>query len=54
MAYTLLGRWVHEVTCCRLGALSALKSVDENNVTHAAFAHGLTIFVLVASLGHIR
>ncbi|KAH7722386.1 Protein AQP-4 [Aphelenchoides avenae] len=36
-----------------IGSLSALKSVDENVVTHAAFAHGLTIFVLVASFGHI-
>lgn len=25
-----------------------------DGIVHAAFAHGLTIFVLVASLGHIR
>jgi glycerol uptake facilitator-like aquaporin len=30
-----------------------LKSSDDNVITHAAFAHGLTIFVLVSSLGHI-
>uniref|UniRef100_A0A915E1U7 Aquaporin n=1 Tax=Ditylenchus dipsaci TaxID=166011 RepID=A0A915E1U7_9BILA len=36
-----------------IGSLSALKSSGENVITHAAFAHGFTIFVLVASLGHI-
>jgi len=36
-----------------IGSLSALKSDSSNVITHAAFAHGLTIFVLVNSFGHI-
>ncbi|KAI6199749.1 hypothetical protein M3Y96_00659800 [Aphelenchoides besseyi] len=35
------------------GSLSALKSNSDNVLTHAAFAHGLTIFVMVNSLGHV-
>jgi len=36
-----------------IGSLSSLKSVEANGTTHAAFAHGLSIFVLVCSFGHI-
>jgi glycerol uptake facilitator-like aquaporin len=36
-----------------IGCMSGLRSAPDN-VIHAAFAHGLTIFALVASLGHIR
>ncbi|KAI6213517.1 hypothetical protein M3Y94_00159700 [Aphelenchoides besseyi] len=35
------------------GSLSALKSNSDNVLTHAAFAHGLVIFVMVNSLGHV-
>ncbi|KAH7726447.1 CRE-AQP-4 protein [Aphelenchoides avenae] len=53
LLHKLAAEFVGDTIFVFIGALSALKSVDENNVTHAAFAHGLTIFVLVASLGHI-
>jgi glycerol uptake facilitator-like aquaporin len=33
--------------------MSGVNSTAENGLVHAAFAHGLTIFVLVTSLGHI-
>jgi glycerol uptake facilitator-like aquaporin len=38
-----------------IGCLSGLyASPDSNAVIHSAFGHGLAVFVLVASFGHIR
>ncbi|KAI1720509.1 major intrinsic protein domain-containing protein [Ditylenchus destructor] len=55
--YTVLSKLVAEfigvLFFVFIGSMSGLKSSDENVTTHAAFAHGLTIFVMVASLGHI-
>ncbi|TKR69358.1 hypothetical protein L596_021531 [Steinernema carpocapsae] len=54
--YTLINKLVAEfvgdMIFVFIGSLSALS--HENPLIHAAFAHGITIFVLVASLGHIR
>lgn len=56
--YSLLSKLAAEFFGCMLfifiGSLSALKSDPSNVITHAAFAHGLTIFVLINSFGHIR
>jgi len=49
----LLVEFIGVVLFVFIGSLSSFKSVDANMVTHAAFAHGLSIFVLVASFGHI-
>jgi len=49
----LFAEFIGDVLFVFIGALSALKSTDSNAVTHAAFAHGFSIFVLVSSLGHI-
>ncbi|RCN29371.1 hypothetical protein ANCCAN_24875 [Ancylostoma caninum] len=33
---------------------SSNESIVADNIVHAALAHGFTIFILVAALGHIR
>nr|CAD2126666.1 unnamed protein product [Meloidogyne enterolobii] len=38
-----------------IGSLFGLNIISNSNaVLHAAFAHGLTVFALVSSFGHIR
>jgi len=49
----LLAEFVGDIIFVFIGCMSGLRSTQENTVIHGAFAHGLTIFILVASLGHI-
>ncbi|KAK0407611.1 hypothetical protein QR680_003492 [Steinernema hermaphroditum] len=47
----LIAEFVGDMIFVFVGSMSALS--QQNSLIHAAFAHGITIFVLVASLGHV-
>uniref|UniRef100_A0A1I7Z9X6 Aquaporin n=1 Tax=Steinernema glaseri TaxID=37863 RepID=A0A1I7Z9X6_9BILA len=47
----MVAEFVGDMIFVFIGSLSGLSPV--NSIIHAAFAHGITIFVLVASLGHV-
>ncbi|CAD5226535.1 unnamed protein product [Bursaphelenchus okinawaensis] len=53
LASKLMAEFLGDLIFVFIGTLAALNGNENNVLTHAAFGHGLTIFVLVCSLGHI-
>ncbi|KAI6230198.1 hypothetical protein M3Y99_01086800 [Aphelenchoides fujianensis] len=53
LASKLVAEFIGPMLLVFIGSLSTLKSTPENVITHAAFAHGIVIFVMVNSLGHV-